>query len=197
MMKKLSFLGILQTHTTSNNPAAKKAPRYCGAEKPEVTLRCVTSLVRSMNYAASMIPEFEFTLKVLDDHSDPKHIKKLKDILSYATFAVEWEDLETTGVMPSILACYEYGLQKGKELVYFMQDDYLYYESCVFDMMNKGLPRPSDAFATALQVEGCGHLAPIYSGFPWLAGDQERHIFRLQTGHQAGQAVLAFEIEAK
>jgi hypothetical protein len=145
-MHKLQFLGILQTHTTGNNPAAKKMPRYCGAEKPEVVLRCVTSLVQSMNYAASMIPEFEFTLKVFDDHSDKKHIKQLKEVLGHAQFTVEWENLETTGVMPSILACYQHGLQHGKELVYFMQDDYLYYESCIFDMMNAYLD-----FSTALK----------------------------------------------
>lgn len=144
-MQKLHFLGILQTHTTSNNPAAKKMARYCGAEKPEVTLRCVTSLVRSMNHAVEMIPEFEFTLKVFDDHSDPKHIKKLEEILKHAHFTVEWEDLKTRGIMPSILACYEHSLAHGKELVYFIQDDYLYYESCIFDMMNAYLD-----FSTAL-----------------------------------------------
>lgn len=144
-MQKLHFLGILQTHTISSNPAAKKLPRYCGAEKPEVTLRCVASLVRSMNHAVKMIPEFDFTLKVFDDHSDPKHIKKLKETLTHARFTVEWEDLETRGIMPSILACYEHGLKHGKELVYFIQDDYLYYESCIFDMMNAYLD-----FSTAI-----------------------------------------------
>jgi hypothetical protein len=145
-MDKLHFLGVLQTHTVSNNPAAKKMPRYCGAEKPEVVFRCVASLVQSMNHAAKMIPEFEFTLKVLDDHSDPKHIKKIKEILTHAHFTVEWAGLEVRGVMPSILSCYQYGLEYGKELVYFIQDDYLYYESCIFDMMNAYLD-----FSTALK----------------------------------------------
>jgi hypothetical protein len=47
--------------------------------------------------------------------------------------------------MPSILACYKNGLKHGKELVYFIQDDYLYYESCIFDMMTAYLD-----FSTAL-----------------------------------------------
>ncbi len=57
-------------------------------------------------------------------------------VLKTCEFEYRLEHLETTGIMPSILACYNSGKANGKDLVYFVQDDSLYYETCIWEMID-------------------------------------------------------------
>ena len=77
MKSKRNFLCVLQTHTLSNNQDKYGFTRYCGAPKSEVTKRCVRSLVESINYASFHLPDIDFKLCVLDDHSDDDAIAML------------------------------------------------------------------------------------------------------------------------
>lgn len=124
---------VLQTHSVSNSAGNKE--RYCKASKAEVMRRCTKSLIASVNYAKSLLPNVTFELKVFDDHSDTIAIDSLKDNLNDATFKTDLEFLTTRGIMPSILACYEYGKTHGKDWVYFIQDDYLYEKTAIYDML--------------------------------------------------------------
>lgn len=132
------LLVVLQTHSLGDSQHYLKMhdmKRYCGADKPEVLRRCTASLVESLNYAKETLREMEIELQVFDDHSDEQSIKYLEQNLSKARFPVKLEHLQTRGIMPSILKCYEHGKEFGKEWVYFVQDDYLYEENAIHDMM--------------------------------------------------------------
>lgn len=131
----MHLLCVLQTHTLSNNQDGKGLVRYGSSDKAEITKRCVRSLVSSMNYAQTRLPNFKFELQVLDDHSDEKSIEILKQTLETAQFKTSLDHLETRGIMPSILKCYEYGHEHGQDLVYFVQDDYLYDEPAIYEMV--------------------------------------------------------------
>ncbi|MEQ1828351.1 MAG: hypothetical protein ABL921_20490 [Pirellula sp.] len=133
-MNKTDCLIVLQTHSCGNNPVVKEKERYCGAPKNEVMFRCVHSLVRSINHAASAIEEISFRLKVFDDHSDDLSLQNLATVLRKARFEASLESLQDRGLMNSMLKCYEYGRDQGKGLVYFVQDDYLYFDSAIHDM---------------------------------------------------------------
>jgi hypothetical protein len=89
-----------------------------------------------MNNAAELLPSITFRLYVLDDHSDETSINTLKETLSNASFETRLDHLETRGIMPSILQCYELGHSEGKELVYFAQDDYLFTKTAIYEMID-------------------------------------------------------------
>ena len=132
------LLVVLQTHSKGDSQHYLKMhdmKRYCGADKPEVLRRCTQSLIESINYAKETLSEFEVELQVFDDHSDEQSIGYLKKNLGMANFPTKLEHLETKGIMPSILKCYEHGRDYGKQWVYFVQDDYLYEEKAIRDMM--------------------------------------------------------------
>ena len=131
----VDLLVVLQSHSKSNNQ--KQITRYMCQDKAELAYRCIKSLVRSMNYLQKTKPnEVNVRFQILDDHSDEAFLKRLDAILQECNFSYQLEHLETYGIMPSILACYEYGRDHGKDLVYFAQDDYLYYETCLFEMVD-------------------------------------------------------------
>lgn len=132
-MTDLHLLVVLQTHSVASRDNSKA--RYCGASKAEIMRRCVTSLVDSLNHAVEAIPYLKVQLQVLDDHSDAQSFDMLTAIVATAKFNHAVTSLETRGIMPSILACYEYGKAHGQELVYFVQDDYLYELNAIRDMV--------------------------------------------------------------
>lgn len=126
------LLVVLQTHSKSNSN--KKLVRYCGAPKIEVSSRCVFSLIDSLNYAVKNNPDTKIELQIFDDHSDQEFLDTLDKLISLCNFKVSLEHLETYGIMPSILRCYEHGRYFGKEWVYFIQDDFLFRENSI-DLM--------------------------------------------------------------
>jgi hypothetical protein len=144
----MKILFVLQTHTVSNSQdkPGKKMQRYTGTDKAEVTKRCVRSLIKSINHCQQQQPDVEYHLHVYDDHSDQLSLDILKANLAMANFKTTLESLETRGIMPSILACYKYGREHGTDLIYFVQDDYLFQETAIWEMV--------DMYFQAVQVTG-------------------------------------------
>ena len=138
IMNKIDLLVVLQTHSKGDSQhylGYHAKERFCKAPKGEIMRRCTLSLVEAMNYALPLFSEMTMRLVVLDDHSDDDAVNNLINNLSMAKFETKLIHLTTHGIMPSILQCYEYGRNYGKEIVYFAQDDYLYDTSAVYDMI--------------------------------------------------------------
>lgn len=134
----MKLLVVLQTHSKGDNQhyqGFNKHQRFCNAPKSEVQRRCTRSLIESMNYAKELFEDSDFELVVYDDHSDDSAVVELKNNLNIATFKTQFIELDTYGIMPSILKCYEHGRDFGKEVVYFAQDDYLYDTTAIYDML--------------------------------------------------------------
>lgn len=129
------LLIILQTHSKGNAPDSIDKKRYCGAPKKEVSRRCVFSLFNSIEYSKKHYPQYTYKLIVVDDHSDTDFIDYLKIKISSASFKSELIHTTAHGLHPSIMRCYELGKERGKDLVYFAQDDYLYYETAIYEMI--------------------------------------------------------------
>ena len=135
----MHILVVLQTHSKGDNQhyqGFNQHKRYCNAPKSEIVRRCTRSLVESMNYAKELFLDSDVELVVYDDHSDESTVEEIKNNLNIATFKTEFIPLtDVTGIMPSILKCYEHGRDHGKEIVYFAQDDYLYDKTAILDMV--------------------------------------------------------------
>lgn len=130
----LELLVVLQSHSVSNNQ--KEITRYMTTDKGEISYRCINSLIHSINWCLSTTDKIKIKLQVFDDHSDSTFITRLNNLLTTANFEYTVDSLDTHGIMPSILKCYEHGRDFGKDLVYFVQDDYLYYETCIWEMVD-------------------------------------------------------------
>jgi len=134
----INVLVVLQTHSKGDSQhylGMNQNERFVKAPKSEVTRRCTRSLVETMNYAKELYLDSEFELVVFDDHSDKSTVNEIKNNLNIATFKTQFIALDTYGIMPSILRCYEHGRDYGKEIVYFAQDDYLYDTTAIYDMI--------------------------------------------------------------
>lgn len=130
------LLVVLQSHSQTNALKPKETHfRYVDAPKIEVSLRCILSLVHSLNYARIRNKNLEIELAILDDHSSQDFLSALNPVLDLACFPVKLIHLDTYGIMPSIASCYDYAKEHARDYVYFVQDDFLHHEHAIHLML--------------------------------------------------------------
>lgn len=184
----MNILVVLQSHSKGNsqNYMGGNYVRFASDDKAEIMRRCTLSLVESLNYAVTNLPEFTIELVVLDDHSDESAINDLKDNLSKANFNTKLIHLETHGIMPSILQCYEYGRDYGKDVVYFAQDDYMYCETAITDMVHT-------MYDTSYKLQKQTCIYPFDDPYRYIPENTvvQSHIIRCRGRHWRTQNAVA------
>lgn len=128
----------MQSHTASNNPGQPKdKKRFASDDRSEITKRGLLSFIKSINYAIdNALGPVNIRLHVVDDHSDQDTVNFIKEKLSKCKFETKFIELKETGLLNSMKFVYNHMRDSGENLVYFAQDDYLYHESCVFEMID-------------------------------------------------------------
>lgn len=117
----------LQTHS---DISVHGAHRYVGAPKGEITLRCAQSLVTSINQA-----DGDVILRVFDDHSSPEVVAMLGEILAGCRHPVEFAALRDRGYNASCLASFSRACDDARDLIYFVEDDYLHAPAAIPEML--------------------------------------------------------------
>lgn len=135
---------IFQSYT-GNNPH-HISDRYVNASKLEITKRCFRSVLNTINHCKNQEPTVNYRMIVSDDGSDEEFLNLVKEQKSQQTFSIQLVEHDHVGIMPSMLKMYEIGRQEGKDIVYFAQDDYLHYETALWEMI--------DAYVSFKQVTG-------------------------------------------
>lgn len=133
------MLIVLQSHTKNsayNLYIDENRKRYVGHSKLEISKRCFKSLLNTIRYCQQQQPSVTYRLVVLDDDSDQEYIDFVKSYMQSSTFPITLEHTQERGIMHSIGRMYEIGRDQGKNLVYFVQDDYLYYETALWEMID-------------------------------------------------------------
>lgn len=147
--KVKSLLIILRTNTNVDIWDQSKK-RLFECPKIEYTTRSLYSLIKSIKFLKEKIPEIELKLIILDDHSNVENIEKIKkisklekssEIISlnhegYKSLIAEQKSLETFSNMASLLNAFEIGKNQGDDLVFFMEDDYLHFETMLEEMIS-------------------------------------------------------------
>ncbi len=120
---------VLRTHNLSN--VHGEIPRYCGHDKTTLMLKCVTSLIHSMNACLKPI-----RLTILDDHSTDEFLEPLKkSILPRSRHPIELRHMKNGGQNATGLAQFQF-MRDAQGLVYSTEDDYLHEETAINDMLD-------------------------------------------------------------
>ncbi len=112
-----------------------KRPRITGADTLENTLRCLLSLVKSINHALNQTSARSINLINLDDRSDSEALKKIEHVLSGLKCNFKIEQTTKTGQGASLHQQFLNGRLKNA-LTYFCEDDYLHEKNAIDVMWN-------------------------------------------------------------
>ncbi len=121
-------------------------------EKPKVeyTSKSISSLIKSIVYCKTKYPNIKIKTLIVDDDSDEKtliHIKKIInsnkldmeiinfDKRDYDNIINKQKNLQTFGNLSSLLHSFELGKKMGKDLVFFLEDDYIHFEPMLEEMI--------------------------------------------------------------
>ena len=112
-----------------------EALRMNTTPKHDVLLTCLNSLIKSIKYAQDKGLDCDFSITMMDDHSDEECVTKMKKLLSTATCKTEFVGLDVTGNGPSLGVVYSHSKKHGRDLIYHVEDDYLHHENAIYEMV--------------------------------------------------------------
>jgi hypothetical protein len=121
----LSKLVIFFRTCIRDNRNINPRPRVSGAPLEEDTLRCLWSLICSVNAARQSDPELTCSIIVLDDNSSAGPLDRIRALLTRAEVPAQIRATTTTGQGASLHEQFAAG-KTHDALVYFCEDDYLH-----------------------------------------------------------------------
>ena len=116
--------------------------------KIEYSIRSINSLIRSIKFCQSKYPLIKIKTVIIEDHSKKENLKKINELIQnqnieiisldhakYKTDIKEQKSLETFSNLASLLQSFEIGKSQGDDLIFFMEDDYIHFETMLEEMI--------------------------------------------------------------
>lgn len=114
--------------------------RYASDDRTLISKKCIKSFLESVQYCSEQNRDVSHNIAIIDDHSS----KELKEFINqcsekFSSDKIQIEIIELTsetGIRKSIEHCYHWLQRNGKDLVYQIQDDYLFTQSAISDVID-------------------------------------------------------------
>ncbi len=116
--------------------------------KIEYSIRSIKSLINSINYCESKYPDLRIKTIILDDSSKIENLDKIKEIIKNVNGEIISLDTkkfeakikrqktqQTFSNLASLFQCFEIGKEIGEDLIFFVEDDYLHFETMLEEMI--------------------------------------------------------------
>ena len=116
--------------------------------KIEYSIRSIKSLINSINHCQKKHSDLKIKLIILDDTSKDENLDKIKEIIKdvnseiisldtkkFETKIKKQKTQETFSNLASLLKCFEIGKEIGEDLIFFVEDDYLHFETMLEEMI--------------------------------------------------------------
>ena len=148
--RKIKSLLIVFRTNTSVEIWDQNKKRLFEYPKIEYATRSLNSLIKSIKFLRQKLPEINIKLIILDDHSNNENLEKIQkiseqekssEILSldhdkYKSIILKQKSAETFSNLASLLNSFEIGKELGEDLVFFVEDDYLHFETMLEEMIS-------------------------------------------------------------
>ena len=114
--------------------------RFCGDDRTLLSKKSIKSFLSSVKYCAHNNPHTTHHIAIFDDHSTQElksYHKKCQKEFQTDNIIIELIDLiDEQGISTSIRRCYEWLYNHGKDLVYQVQDDYMFVPTAIEEMVD-------------------------------------------------------------
>ena len=146
--RKINSLLIIVRMNTDIEIWDQNKKRLFEEPKVEYTIRSINSLINSINFCQNKYPNLNIKTLIIDDNSNEKNLEKIKEIIGdknieilplnhnkYKTIITEQKTKETYSNLASLMQSFEIGRNKGDDLIFFVEDDYLHFEPMLEEMV--------------------------------------------------------------
>jgi hypothetical protein len=148
--KKVSSVLIVFRTNTDVEIWDQNKKRLFEEPKIEYSLRALNSLIRSVNYSKTKYTNIKFKIIIVDDKSKEKNLNKLIKLIDLSGLDIsivplnheKYKDTikqqnndQTFSNLASLLQSFELGKEHGKDLVFFVEDDYLHFVPMMEEMI--------------------------------------------------------------
>ena len=141
--RKVKSLNIYFRSCSKVNLWNQNKERIFAADKDEYALRSLYSILKSINYSKKNFNEINIKLSIIDDNSSEKFIQNMKKLLLKFDIDNEIISLQNNEItqdikdsnFASIKKCFMLAKENSKDLIYFVEDDYIHDEICILEMI--------------------------------------------------------------
>ena len=148
--RKIESLLIIFRTNTSVEIWDQNKKRLFEHPKIEYATRSLNSLIKSIKFLRQKLPEVNIELIIIDDHSSSENLEKIKKISEqeknskivslnhdkYKSIILEQKSIETFSNLASLMCSFEVAKKQGEDLVLFVEDDYLHFETMLEEMIS-------------------------------------------------------------
>ena len=116
--------------------------------KVEYTSRSINSLIKSIKYCRNKYPVLKIKTVIIDDHSKKENLNRIQKLIDKENIEIIHLDHEkykslikkqkspgTFSNLASLLQSFEIGKELGEDLIFFVEDDYIHFESMLEEMV--------------------------------------------------------------
>ena len=146
--KKISSILIIFRMNTDIEIWDQNKKRLFEFPKIEYSKRALNSLIKSINFLKNKYSTINVKVIIIDDNSKSENLLQLKDLINhnnielinleyskYENQILKQKSKETFANLASLLQSFEIGKEKGEDLIYFVEDDYLHFEEMLIEMI--------------------------------------------------------------
>ena len=147
--KKVKSILIILRMNTDIQIWDQNRKRLFEYPKIEYTKRSINSLIKSINFLKNKHSNINVKTIIVDDNSTIGNLNIIKklidgndmeiinlDILKYQNIISKQKNKETFANLASLLQSFEIGKNAGKDLIFFVEDDYLHFETMLEEMVS-------------------------------------------------------------
>ena len=150
LSRKVSDLLIIFRTNSNIEIWDQNKKRIFENDKIEYVKRSLNSLVKSIKLLKENYKRINVDLIILDDRSNNENLTIIKNILDksnekyeiinhdhsiHKNIIKEQKTIDTFSNLSSLLRCFEIGKNNGKDLIYFVEDDYLHFNYSLEEMI--------------------------------------------------------------
>ena len=146
--KVKSLLIIFRTNTNVEIWDQNKK-RLFEYSKIEYSTRSLNSLIKSIKFLKKKFPSINLKLIILDDHSKEENLDKIRKISKladsseivslnhdkYKSIIKKQRSIDTFSNLASLRESFEIGKERGDDLIFFVEDDYIHFEAMLEEMI--------------------------------------------------------------
>ncbi len=148
--KKVNSVLIIFRTNTDIEIWDQNKKRLFEEPKIEYSLRALNSLIKSVKFCKTKYSLIKFKIIIVDDKSKDENLDKIKNILKncnldisiksldhvkYQNIIKQQKNNQTFSNLASLLQSFELAKNNSEDLIFFVEDDYLHFESMMEEMI--------------------------------------------------------------